>query len=126
MNKPRGSGNVDQPHFQRLPLSELRQGRHGKHHDLASRIAGEIEALADGEALKIPVESMDISLANLRSAVSRAMTSRGVKIGTFSDGESLFVWRKTAGTARYERQRGSRKLSKNKQTKASGTPAVVG
>lgn len=107
MKTRRGSlGNADQPEFQRLPLSELRQGRHGKHHDLAGRIAGEIEALSDGEALKIPLDGMDISLANLRSAVTRAMTSRGVKIGTFSDGESLFVWRKTAGTARYERKRG--------------------
>ena len=109
MNAPRRSPvNTDPPEFERLPLSELRQGRHGKHHDLVGRIAGEIEALADGEALRIPVESMDISLANLRSAVSRAMTSRGVKIGTFSDGESLFVWRKTAGTARYERKRGKK------------------
>jgi hypothetical protein len=121
MNTPRRSGNVDQPQFERLPLSELRQGRHGKHHDLASRVAREIEALADGEALKIPVDSMDVSLANLRSAVSRAMTSRGVKIGTFSDGESLFVWRKTAGTARYERKRGSRQ---RKQPKGSGTSSL--
>ena len=100
---------ADSIKLERLPLSELRQGRHGKHHDLVGRIAAEIEALPDGEALKIPLDSMDISLANLRSAVSRAMTSRGVKTGTFSDGKSLFVWRKTAGTARYERKRRSRK-----------------
>lgn len=107
MNTPRrSSGNADQPKFRRLLLSELRQGRRGKHHDLVGRIAGEIEALADGEALSIPLDGMGISLANLRSAVTRAMTSRGVKIGTFSDGERIFVWRKTAGTARYERKRG--------------------
>jgi len=106
MNRRRRSpGNADRPEFQRLPLSELRQGRQGKHYDLAARIAGEIETLPDGEALRIPLDGMEISLANLRSAVTRAMTSRGVKIGTFSNGESLFVWRKTAGTARYERKR---------------------
>lgn len=106
MNTPRrSSGNADRPKFQRLPLSELRQGRHGKHHDLVGSIAGEIETLADGEALSIPLDVMDISLANLRSAVTRAMTSRGVKIATFADGERLFVWRKTPGTARYERKR---------------------
>jgi hypothetical protein len=102
--KSLGDGN--QLELQRVPLSELRQGRHGKHHDLVAKLAGEIQTLPDGEALRIPLGGMDISLANVRSAISRAMTSRGVKIGTFSDGESLFVWRKTAGTARYERKRG--------------------
>ena len=91
--------------LERLPLAELRQGRRGKHYDLVGKIAGEIEALPDGDALRISLAGMNLSLANLRSAVTRAMTSRGVKIGTFSDGESLFVWRKTAGTARYERKR---------------------
>jgi hypothetical protein len=81
---------------------------HGKHHDMVARIAAEIEARPDGEALRIPLDGMQVSLANLRSAISRAMTSRRVKIGTFSDGESLCVWRKTAGTARYERKRRSR------------------
>lgn len=102
---PRSQQQAGSLKLERLPLSELRQGRHGKHHDLVGRIAGEIEALPEGEALKIPMDSLDISLANLRSAIARAMTSRGVKIGTFSDGKSLFVWRKTEGTARYERKR---------------------
>ena len=105
MNTRRSSvEKVDPFVFQRIPLSEIRQGRHGKHHDLVARIAREMEALADGEALRIPLGGMDMSLANLRSAVARAMTSRGVKIGTFSDGDSLFVWRKTASTTRYERK----------------------
>jgi hypothetical protein len=63
-----------------------------------------METLTDGEALRIPLDGMDISLANLRSAVTRAMTSRGARIGTFCDGDNLFVWRKTTGTARYERK----------------------
>jgi hypothetical protein len=105
MNTRRSSvEKVDPLVFQRISLSEIRQGRHGKHYDLVARIAGEMEALADGEALRIPLEGMNISLANLRSAVARAMTSRGVKIGTSSDGDSLFVWRKTASTRRYERK----------------------
>jgi hypothetical protein len=105
MNTRRSSAEkVDPLVFQRIPLSQIRQGRHGKHHDLVARIAQEMEALTDGEALRIPLGGMDISLANLRSAVARAMTSRGVKIGTFSDGDSLFVWRKTASTTRYERK----------------------
>src|SRR5579864_8773584 len=108
MNAHRRLQEADSIKLERLPLSELRQGRHGKHHVIVARIAAEIEALPDGEALRIPLDGMQVSLANLRSAISRAMTSRRVKIGTFSDGESLCVWRKTACTARYERKRGSR------------------
>ena len=43
-------------------------------------------------------------LPNLRSAVSRAMRARRIRIGTFSDGDNLFVWKKTVDTARYERR----------------------
>ena len=94
-----------QPEFERLPLSELRQGRRGKHHDLVKRIAGEMESLDEGEAMKIPLEDAGVTLSNLRSAVTRAMLARGVRIATFCDGKSLFLWKKTAGTARYERKR---------------------
>lgn len=90
--------------FERVPLSELRQARHGKHHDLTSDIAAQIARLSDGEAIRIPLEDVDVSLPNLRSAVSRAMQTRGIQIGTFSDGDNLFIWKKTAGTARYERK----------------------
>ena len=90
--------------FERVPLSELRQGRHGKHHDLTADIAAQIARLSDGEAMKIPLEDVDVTLPNLRSAVSRAMQARGIQIGTFSDGDNLFIWKKTAGTARYERK----------------------
>jgi hypothetical protein len=90
--------------FERVPLSELRQGRHGKHHDLMSDIVAQIARLPDGEAMRIPLEDVEVSLPNLRSAVSRAMQARGIRTGTFSDGDNLFIWKKTAGTARYERK----------------------
>lgn len=54
--------------------------------------------------MRIPVEDVGLSMANLRSAIGRAMAARGMKIGTFADGKNLFVWKKTAGTARYERK----------------------
>ena len=90
--------------FERVPLSELHQTRHGKHHDLTADIAAQIARLSDGEAMRIPLEEVDVTLPNLRSAVSRAMQARGIQIGTFSDGDNLFIWKKTAGTARYERK----------------------
>jgi hypothetical protein len=90
--------------FERVPLSELRQGRQGKHHDLTTDIAAQIDRLPDGEAMKIPLEDVHVSLPNLRSAIGRTMLARDIKVGTFSDGKNLFIWKKTAGTAPYERK----------------------
>jgi len=109
MPKPPTS-RPDQIKFQKVPLAELRQGRRGKHRDLIDVLRKELATLADGEAMKIPLDSVNgLSLANLRSAIVRAMKSHGVKIATFSDGDSLFAWRKTPGTSRYERKRGPRR-----------------
>jgi hypothetical protein len=103
-HKPLQSG------YEKVPLSELRHGRRGKHRSLVDAIVNDLDSLADGEAIKIPLDGVEgISLANLRAAVSRATKSQGVKIATFSDGDSLFVWKKTPGTSQYERKRVSRR-----------------
>ena len=91
--------------FEHLPLSQLRHGRRGKHHQLVAAIASQIQSLPDGEAVKIPLDRISVSVQNLRSAVTRAMTACGVKVATSSDGESLFVWKKTPSTKRFERAR---------------------
>ena len=97
--------------YETVPLEQLRQGRRGKHHKLVDVIIAALAKLPDNEAMKIPLETVQgVSLANLRSAVTRATKSRGVKIATFSDGESLFLWKRTAHSGRYERKRsGSKK-----------------
>jgi|SRR5579862_8749259 len=96
--------------YERVPLAKLRQSRRGKHRGIVDVIVRELDELGDAEAMKIPLSSVDgVSLANLRSAVSRATKSHGVKIATFSDGHSLFVWKKTPRTTRYERNRSPRR-----------------
>jgi len=96
--------------YERVPLAQLKQSRRGKHRSVVDAIVGELDALGDAEAMRVPLSSVDgVSLANLRSAVSRATKSRGVRISTFSDGHSLFLWKKSPGTTRYERKRKSRR-----------------
>jgi hypothetical protein len=96
--------------YERIPLSKLKQNRRGKHHNLVDAIVAELDALGDAEAMRIPLSSIEgVSLANLRSAVSRATKSLGLKIATFSDGHSLFVWKRSRGTSRYERKTKSRR-----------------
>jgi hypothetical protein len=101
---------VKRSKFERIPLAHLKQSRRGKHRGIVDAIVGQLEDLGDAEAMRIPLSSADgVSLANLRSAVTRATKSRGVKIATFSDGHSLFLWKKSAGTSAYERKRKSRR-----------------
>jgi hypothetical protein len=92
--------------YERIPLSDLKQGRRGKHRALVDGIMAELDALRDAEAMRIPLSSVTgVSLANLRSALNRAAKSAGLKTASFFDGESLFVWKKTPGTSQYERKR---------------------
>ena len=90
--------------FERISLDVLRQGRRGKHNDLMTRLLSELSDLPDGEAIKVPrSETKGVSIANLRAALARATSSRGVKIATYSDAESFYLWKRTKKTARYER-----------------------
>jgi hypothetical protein len=114
-NMKKGNGKIAARDFKRVQLSELRQGRRSKHHDAITPIVEEIAALADGEAITIPLDAVDIPLANLRSALVKATASRGLKISTYSDDPSLYVWRKTAGSRPYERA--ARNDGKSNKTK---------
>ena len=68
----------------------------GNTHHLVVRILQELEALSSGSALQIPlVDVGGIGLsANLRSAVHRAATSRGLQIETLADENIFYVWKR--------------------------------
>jgi hypothetical protein len=54
----------------------------------------DLETLPAGSAIKIPLTEVDgTTLANLRSAVHRASTSRGLGIETLSDEENFYIWK---------------------------------
>ena len=89
--------------FERIRLEDLRQGRRGKHHELVMPIVDEVAELADGEAIIIPATAFDIPLGNLRSALTKAGVTRGLRIGTYSEGGALYAWRKTTKTREFER-----------------------
>jgi hypothetical protein len=80
--------------YERVVLADLRRSRRGKHHDLVAGIFQELESLPAGSAIKIPLAEVDgTTLANLRSAVHRASTSRGQGIETLSDEENFYIWK---------------------------------
>jgi hypothetical protein len=83
--------------YQRVVIADLDRGRRGKHHDLVQGIFQELETLVPGSALEIPLAEVGgIGLPNLRSAVHRASTSKGLLIETLADDKNFYVWRAAA------------------------------
>ncbi len=80
--------------YDRVNLANVRRNRRGKHHDLIQGVFQDLETLPNGSAIKIPLASVDgITLANLRSAVHRASTARGLEIETLSDEDNFYIWK---------------------------------
>lgn len=80
--------------YDRVLLADIRRIRRGKHHDLVGGIFQDLESLPAGSAIKIPLAEVDgTTLANLRSAVHRASTSRGLGIETLSDDQNFYIWK---------------------------------
>jgi hypothetical protein len=79
--------------YRRVEISDLDRGRRGKHHDLVTGILEELETASVDSALEIPLADVGIELANLRSAVHRAASNKGLAIETLADARSFYVWR---------------------------------
>jgi hypothetical protein len=83
------------PKYRRVEMSKHdKRGRRGKHHALIQEIIPELEMLAPSLAMEIPLAKVGgITLANLRSAVYRGSSLRGMVIGTSADEKNLYVWK---------------------------------
>jgi len=89
-----GKAQKPSPKYERVVLADIRRSRRGKHHDLVGGIFQDLESLPTGAAIKIPLTEVDgTTLANLRSAVHRASTSRNLGIETLSDEENFYIWK---------------------------------
>lgn len=82
------------PRFEQISVASLRRGRRGKHHDLLKEVLQDLETLRKGQAIKIPLaEIAGVTLANLRSAIHRATTSRRMRVETSSDEHNFYLWK---------------------------------
>jgi hypothetical protein len=94
MAKEQGKPNKLPTKYERVDLADIRRSRRGKHHDLVGGIFQDLESLPPRSAMKIPLAEVDgTTLANLRSAVHRASTARGLDIETLSDEENFYIWK---------------------------------
>jgi len=79
--------------FQSILQMDVPKGRDGKHKQIVTRLLHDIDQLAVGSALKIPLSALPDTKENIRSALNRATHFRGLEVATSSDTEFLYVWK---------------------------------
>lgn len=85
--------------YKTMPLSDVPQGRKGKHNEIVHKILADLEQVREGIALKIPLAGLDFSKEKVRSALNRATRKAGKVVATASDDTFLYVWTEKAADA---------------------------
>jgi len=65
------------------------------HKAIVTKILSDLDQIPKGIALKVPLEQLDESKENVRSALNRATRKRGHHVATASDDTFLYVWNET-------------------------------
>lgn len=78
--------------FKTMSQVDVPQGRNGKHKQIVTQILSDLDQLADGIALKVPLAELEDSKENVRSALNRAIHKSGRDVKTASDADFLYVW----------------------------------
>jgi hypothetical protein len=79
--------------FETVHQVDVPQSRNGKHRKIVTDILADVEALAAGEAAKVPFKALNDTKENVRAALSRESKKRNLLIATAADAEFLYVWR---------------------------------
>jgi hypothetical protein len=78
--------------FNTMAQLDVPQGRNGKHKSIVTKILSDLDQVADGVALKVPLAELAESKEKVRSALNRAIHKGGRSVATASDGDFLYVW----------------------------------
>jgi hypothetical protein len=78
--------------FASLSQKDVPQGRNGKHKQIVTKILADLDQLASGVAIKVPLAQLSDTKENVRSALNRATHKSGRNVGTASDETFLYVW----------------------------------
>jgi hypothetical protein len=79
--------------FESILQTSVPKGRDGKHKQIITQLLSDIERLASGQALKIPLDQLPDTKQNVRSALSRAAAQQDLSLATSSNDEFLYVWK---------------------------------
>ena len=78
--------------FKTMRQAEVPQGRNGKHTAIVTRILSDLDQIAEGIALKVPLAQLTASKEQVRSALNRATRKAGRIVATATDDDFLYVW----------------------------------
>jgi hypothetical protein len=79
--------------FEAILQADVPKGRDGKHKSIVTKLLNDIQQLAPSTAIKIPLSELPDTKENIRSALNRATTQRGIQVATSSDKDFLYVWK---------------------------------
>jgi len=82
--------------FKTLAVPDVPRGRKGKHKHIVNQIISDLDQVAEGVALKIPLAGLAESKEKVRSALNRATRNAKRSVTTASDDNFLYVWNETA------------------------------
>ena len=78
--------------FKTVSQAEVPNGRNGKHKAVIVEILENLEALKQGNALKIRLSELPDTKVNIRSALNRATRKAKINVATAADDEFLYIW----------------------------------
>lgn len=81
------------PRFESILQLDVPKGRDGKHKRIVMDLLSDIEQLAAGSALKVPLSALPDTKENIRSALNRATRQKGIEVSTSSDADFLYIWK---------------------------------
>jgi hypothetical protein len=79
--------------FESILQLNVPKGRDGKHKQIVSQLLSDIDQLASGSALRVPLAALPDSKENIRAALNRATRQRGIEVATSSDEDNLYIWK---------------------------------
>jgi DNA helicase TIP49 (TBP-interacting protein) len=79
-------------HFKFMQQADVPQGRNGKHKSIVTQILSDLDQIASGVAIKVPLAQLAESKEKVRSALNRATRKGGLHVATASDDTFLYVW----------------------------------
>jgi hypothetical protein len=78
--------------FSVMSQVDVPTGRNGKHKAVVTKILTDLEDLKPGKAIRIPLNELNDSKENVRSALNRAIHKLKIEIATSTDDHYLYVW----------------------------------
>ncbi len=83
---------TDKLWFATVRLAEVPRSRRSKHARIVASILRQLDDVGQEKAIKVPLEALGDTKANVRAALNRACQKVGRKVATAADAKFLYIW----------------------------------